>query len=588
MRHLEELVLLNNGGIRQRARGNRFTIACCLVPVALFWAVSAHAATYYVDIASGDDGNAGSSLSAPWQHLPGTVGFTGSGWKVLQDGDSVYVKGGSNNPVQVRFGSPWYNGAAKFDSINVIGGQWDTPAWGSGQPVFDEQNTRSYGFGLDGPGITVDGFEIKNIAAASNSGVAGNGSACIEIGTSATYVKIRRSWLHDAIRTGDDIGHGIEFSTGAGPQVIIEYNEIGPAIGTKGIEPTEFGGGYGVIRYNFLHNSGDHEMTISSDHWDVYGNLIWHVANTSGNYVPWDHEPNYGIKVTGSYVDLWNNVLIGDQNATTFETCGFGFSLPNGGSGGTGIRFVHNSVYGFRGTGNYGESGVNLVMGIGNTATVDSVASNNLLINSRNAQGNIQVHWYNGTVNGTFDHNDLWGGVSGSENVVSYGTTSAPPAYALSAFQGLVSGATNNQQTNPVLTGGTLPTGMDSNYHPNTPYFALTGASPTAVKTTNNQLLGDAIHGYSSSPDKFATDILGNPRSAWSMGAYEFVPGTPSSPCDVNGDGSTNVSDVQLCVNQSIGAAACTTGDINKDGVCNVIDVQRDVNAALGGQCVTQ
>ena len=60
------------------------------------------------------------------------------------------------------------------------------------------------------------------------------------------------------------------------------------------------------------------------------------------------------------------------------------------------------------------------------------------------------------------------------------------------------------------------------------------------------------------------------------------------SACDVNADGTTNVSDVQLCVNQAIGASSCNTGDINKDGVCNVIDVQRDVNAALGGQCVTQ
>jgi hypothetical protein len=59
------------------------------------------------------------------------------------------------------------------------------------------------------------------------------------------------------------------------------------------------------------------------------------------------------------------------------------------------------------------------------------------------------------------------------------------------------------------------------------------------------------------------------------------------SACDVNSDNSTNVSDVQLCVNQAIGAANCTA-DINKDGACNVIDVQRVVNAALGGQCVTQ
>jgi hypothetical protein len=61
----------------------------------------------------------------------------------------------------------------------------------------------------------------------------------------------------------------------------------------------------------------------------------------------------------------------------------------------------------------------------------------------------------------------------------------------------------------------------------------------------------------------------------------------PPSACDVNSDGTTNVSDVQLIVNQAIGVATCSA-DINKDGSCNVIDVQRVVNAALGGQCVTQ
>jgi hypothetical protein len=60
-----------------------------------------------------------------------------------------------------------------------------------------------------------------------------------------------------------------------------------------------------------------------------------------------------------------------------------------------------------------------------------------------------------------------------------------------------------------------------------------------------------------------------------------------SSACDVNGDSATNVSDVQQCVNQAIGSAACSTGDINKDGSCTVVDVQRVVNSALGGACVS-
>jgi hypothetical protein len=62
--------------------------------------------------------------------------------------------------------------------------------------------------------------------------------------------------------------------------------------------------------------------------------------------------------------------------------------------------------------------------------------------------------------------------------------------------------------------------------------------------------------------------------------------GSTSSPCDVNGDSSTNVVDVQQAVNQALGSASCVA-DINRDGACNVVDVQRVVNAALGGACVS-
>jgi hypothetical protein len=59
------------------------------------------------------------------------------------------------------------------------------------------------------------------------------------------------------------------------------------------------------------------------------------------------------------------------------------------------------------------------------------------------------------------------------------------------------------------------------------------------------------------------------------------------SACDLNADGSTNIVDVQLCVNQATAITPCTTGDITKDSICNVVDVQRAVNAALGGACVS-
>jgi hypothetical protein len=43
-------------------------------------------------------------------------------------------------------------------------------------------------------------------------------------------------------------------------------------------------------------------------------------------------------------------------------------------------------------------------------------------------------------------------------------------------------------------------------------------------------LLGDAVHGYSSAPDKFSTDILGVKRTGWSMGAYEMSPSVLPAP----------------------------------------------------------
>jgi endonuclease/exonuclease/phosphatase family metal-dependent hydrolase len=63
-------------------------------------------------------------------------------------------------------------------------------------------------------------------------------------------------------------------------------------------------------------------------------------------------------------------------------------------------------------------------------------------------------------------------------------------------------------------------------------------------------------------------------------------PSASMSPCDVNRDNVTNISDVQLVVNQALRQATCST-DLNRDGSCNVIDVQRTANAALGRACLS-
>jgi hypothetical protein len=77
-----------------------------------------------------------------------------------------------------------------------------------------------------------------------------------------------------------------------------------------------------------------------------------------------------------------------------------------------------------------------------------------------------------------------------------------------------------------------------------------------------------------------------NPR--WSIlprGSGGGSPPPTVSRCDVNSDGSTNVLDIQLTINQALQPATCTTGDVDRNGTCNVIDVQIVVNTTLGSAC---
>jgi uncharacterized repeat protein (TIGR01451 family) len=63
-------------------------------------------------------------------------------------------------------------------------------------------------------------------------------------------------------------------------------------------------------------------------------------------------------------------------------------------------------------------------------------------------------------------------------------------------------------------------------------------------------------------------------------------PVTQYSLCDISQDGSTNVVDVQLEINEALGVALAAN-DLNGDNVVNVVDVQIVINAALGLGCTT-
>jgi hypothetical protein len=80
--------------------------------------------------------------------------------------------------------------------------------------------------------------------------------------------------------------------------------------------------------------------------------------------------------------------------------------------------------------------------------------------------------------------------------------------------------------------------------------------------------------------------VLGSDLEAVDDSVFTVDPNSGQArSCDVNGDGSTNVVDVQLAVNAALGGAACAFQDIDGNGACNVVDVQRIISSALGNSC---
>jgi hypothetical protein len=55
-------------------------------------------------------------------------------------------------------------------------------------------------------------------------------------------------------------------------------------------------------------------------------------------------------------------------------------------------------------------------------------------------------------------------------------------------------------------------------------------------------------------------------------------------PCDINLDGTYDVPDAQLMINQALGTSP-PANDLNGDHVVNVVDIQIVINAVLGRGC---
>jgi hypothetical protein len=127
---------------------------------------------------------------------------------------------------------------------------------------------------------------------------------------------------------------------------------------------------------------------------------------------------------------------------------------------------------------------------------------------------------------------------------------------------------------------------------PNTTWNTDTFNSPYWYHFTVMSFPGVSVAGTGSgislgSPTMVSTDDTKNFAEISFTPVSNVSTTQPSSnPCDLNGDGVVNSSDVSVSISMALGQTPCN-GGLQGLGSCSVVDTQRVINAALGGACRT-
>jgi uncharacterized repeat protein (TIGR01451 family) len=143
--------------------------------------------------------------------------------------------------------------------------------------------------------------------------------------------------------------------------------------------------------------------------------------------------------------------------------------------------------------------------------------------------------------------------------------------------------------SSPVTVTDTLPTGLTATAIGGTGW----GCTLTTLTCTRSDSL-PAGEGYS--PITVTVTVAGNAlatltnQASVSLGgpvlasASDVTAIVRFNACDVNGDGSITVADVQMMIGEALGAMP-PVYDLNRDGVVNVADVQTVIDAVLNLGC---
>jgi hypothetical protein len=494
-------------------------------------------ATYYVDFTAGGDSNNGTAQGTAWKHCHGDPNATGNAASTtIHAGDVIYFKGGivyTGGVVIQAAGQVYDNGVAGnliyFYSGDIVG-------WGSGRAIVDGGATTagngpiSKGFYIFGRSyIHIEGFEIRNMANASNS------SGIMIEGATGSYCEFVGNLIHEIYGQVGASGYGIEITADVSAAYhLVEHNEI---YHTEEKACELYRQGNCTVRFNYFHDTNDHCMVTSSQYNDIHNNIF---ANAGTHWMTYENpfRAAYGFKFdsgtagspAASNNNFYNNLLWG---------CSSGIGILNGSYNNI---FQNTVVYtGYQGGEGGGQEGASLaILDDGTTGSPPYLPTGNVIENNifyyahpiisgnsvaiiYNTIGNNNVVknnliYYDGTITKYTDCN-----VSGHV----YYTIASFEGSGTGAFSAIGSGnvASGNIVAPPALAGGTGAT--------------LNGVCPQGFDTSTwlplnanmAPLVGSAAidAGLTLPSSPFGVDISGTTRpqgSGWDIGAYEFWVGS--------------------------------------------------------------
>jgi len=503
-------------------------------------AKNSQAATYYVDYASGADTNNGTATVTAWKHCPGDASATNNANITLTAGDTVIFKGGV-----IYTGT----GTTTLMTVNQTGTDGNTITYdgnsagtfGTGKAAINLDNTYYTAFLASAKNyITLKNFDIYG-AANDTTGTHGMIDA-----TGVTHFSVQNSIFHEVTGWDTLCAQGSDGGVTATTQSIrfrpsssnlevsgCEFYAIGETgidlygVDTINIHDNDFGGvdqttkkGYFsvAIRVEGSSSTCDNVLIKNNkfhDGWQYEGDDAaqrchagdWiHVYGTSGHpigTVTYDGNFFYNDKVFDyahgsafsqleSYVttlNAWNNLFVnahaGHGGISTDQV--------------TTINFFNNTTVQFPLTND-------ITAGHSLQGFTNLNHSNNIYIDLQASNSSYCNYDALSSVPTTTDHNVYY--TPGSGAVWKFGSN----YYTLAQWKTASGKETYSVSTNPNLVS--LP---------------ATGAT----SSSGDYRLSASMPGANLS-SSFATDYAGNSRSAWDIGAYEYVSGgdiiAPSAP----------------------------------------------------------